>query len=60
MDACEIRLLRTSLGLTEAELAYRLNVTTRTVQRWEAGQRRPDETACREMRALVAACLAGH
>ena len=34
----QIQRLRTRLGLTQTEFAQRLNVTLRTVQRWESGE----------------------
>jgi len=37
MTADEFRKLRRSLGLTQAELAAILQVTTNTVARWEQG-----------------------
>lgn len=36
MTAEQVVARRKQLGLTQAELAERLNVTERTVQRWEA------------------------
>jgi transcriptional regulator with XRE-family HTH domain len=35
--------LRTRLGLTQRELAARLEIYPKTVSRWERGRRRPSE-----------------
>lgn len=38
-----ISLHRTAAGLTQEDLAKRMGVALRTVARWEAGDRRPNE-----------------
>lgn len=40
VERAELRRLRTQLGLTQAQLAAKLDVTVTAVWRWEAGQRR--------------------
>jgi len=45
--------LRSSLGLTQTELAERLGVTHVTISRWENDQARPNRLALRAMRALA-------
>jgi len=46
MEAASIRLIRDSIGRTQAELARLLNVSTATVQQWEQGRRQPHGPAC--------------
>jgi DNA-binding transcriptional regulator YiaG len=48
----EVRAIRERLGLTAAELAKRLGVTTRAVQHWEAGTREPGGAALKLMRRM--------
>ena len=42
MDAADIRRLRERIGASQAVFAMALNVSTKTVQAWEAGARVPD------------------
>lgn len=42
MDAGQIRRLRERIGASQAVFAMALNVSTKTVQAWEAGARVPD------------------
>jgi putative transcriptional regulator len=42
MDAAGIRRLRDRIGASQAVFAMALNVSTKTVQAWEAGARVPD------------------
>jgi len=53
----EIRKLRQQLGLTQAEFADRIGVTTRALQRYEAGARQPEPAAL--LGLLCAAAQAG-
>jgi DNA-binding transcriptional regulator YiaG len=48
----EVRAIRKALGLTAAELAKRLGVTTRAVWYWEAGKRKPGGAALKLMRRM--------
>ena len=41
----DIIAMRLAAGLTQRALAVHLNVSTRTVQHWEAGTRRPPMSA---------------
>ena len=36
-----IKLLRTSLNMTQEQIATRIGITTRTYQRWELGESQP-------------------
>jgi putative transcriptional regulator len=47
MPAREIRLIRTRLGLTQAEFAILLNVPKVTAVAWENGIRKPSGAALR-------------
>src|SRR5579871_2954071 len=40
MTAGEVRVIRTKLGLTQAEFAKKVGVATNTVTRWEGGHAR--------------------
>lgn len=42
MDATSIRALRERIGTSQAVFAMALNVSTKTVQAWESGARKPD------------------
>ena len=42
MDAAAIRALRERIGASQAVFAMALNVSTKTVQAWESGARKPD------------------
>src|SRR5688572_11818459 len=48
--AAEFRRLRDTLGLTQAQLARRLDYDVKTVKRWEACQQEPREVALELMR----------
>lgn len=37
--------MRVRIGLTQEKLAARIGVTTRTIQHWEAGTRKPPTSA---------------
>ena len=41
----DVRALRTRLGLSRAQFARRFRFPARTVQEWEQGRRRPDQSA---------------
>jgi DNA-binding transcriptional regulator YiaG len=45
MRGQELRAVRSSLGVTQAELARRMGVTWNTVARWETGQRKVPKIA---------------
>ena len=45
IDAADLTKLRLASGMSQATFARLLNVTTRTVQNWEQGQRRPSQAA---------------
>jgi DNA-binding transcriptional regulator YiaG len=44
-DPGEVKALRNSLGLSQPKFAGLVNVSLRSVQAWEQGQRRPDGAA---------------
>jgi DNA-binding transcriptional regulator YiaG len=46
--------LREAIGLTQEQLARKLNVSKMTVSRWECGRMRPSETAIAAIRRLRA------
>jgi len=48
-----IRAARTRLGLTQAQLADRLNVPSNTVARWEQGNRTPTGLYAQALRQLI-------
>ena len=48
-----IRRVRKSRGLTQAELAERLNISEMTVRRWEAGQRSPRIEATQKLAEVL-------
>jgi len=50
MDAQDVRDLRSRLDASQAVFASYLNVSTKLVQAWEAGRRRPDGAALRLLR----------
>ena len=58
MTPNEIFALRTRLGMSQAELADRLNTTVTTVSRWERGVCDPLDVFVERMRALEATFLA--
>ncbi len=41
----DVRALRTRLGLSREQFAQRFRFPARTVQEWEQGRRRPDQSA---------------
>jgi putative transcriptional regulator len=41
----DVRALRAKLGLSREQFARRFRFPTRTVQEWEQGRRRPDQSA---------------
>lgn len=41
----DVRALRASLGLSREQFAQRFHFPARTVQEWEQGRRRPDQSA---------------
>lgn len=50
MTAREIRLLRREVNASQAVFAHSLNVSTKLVQAWEAGRRKPAGAALRLLR----------
>lgn len=46
--------LRRALGLSQESLAFRLDVSFATVNRWEAGKTRPQGASCRAIEDLEA------
>ncbi len=53
MTAVEIVRLRRRLGLSQTQLAERLGVSTRAVENWEQGLRRPREAACTRLEEIA-------
>ena len=51
--AAELRSLRETMELTQAELASRLDCNRRTVHRWESGETTPSTATVRFLRQLV-------
>lgn len=51
--AQEIKDLRASLGMSQAEFAMKLRVALRTINRWEHGKSRPSQLAHRQLARLV-------
>jgi len=49
----EVKRLRQKLGLTQAELAYKLGVTVSCVANWETGRRKISTPAARLLRLLA-------
>ena len=54
MSADDIRALRRSLGLTQAELAQRLNLSREAITQWETGRASPSGPAEMLLRAMQA------
>ena len=52
MTPAEIKALRERLGLTQAELAQKLDVALSTVSRWESGGRKPHRRTIKDLRRL--------
>ncbi len=55
MESLDVRALRTSLGLTQEQMAHRLGVSFATVNRWETGKRLPSVSSRRRLEALAGA-----
>jgi len=51
--------IRTKLGLTQQEFAYRLGVALPTVARWEAGKGKPSKLARKAIENLLKETLGG-
>ena len=47
IDADELTKLRLKSGMSQAVFAQLLNVSTKTIQSWEQGQRKPSQAALR-------------
>jgi len=45
----DVKQLREKLGLTQEQLAYKLGVTTKTVNRWEMGRAKPSPLAVAQL-----------
>jgi len=46
-DANDIKIIRTSAGLTQIAFAEFMGVSVKTVEAWEAGRNKPIGSACR-------------
>jgi predicted ATPase/DNA-binding XRE family transcriptional regulator len=55
----DVRALRTSLRLTQEQMAHRLGVSFATVNRWETGKRSPSAASRRRLESLLAATEPG-
>lgn len=53
MNAGEIKDIRARLGMTQAEFARAVGVTTRAVQTWESGARTPSTPAVKVIEGLA-------
>ena len=53
MEPDDVRAVRHEMGLTQVALAKLLNVSPRTVQKWEQAERRPRGTAITAIRLLL-------
>lgn len=53
-EACEIKEIRNSLGMTQAVFALFMGVSKKTVEAWESGRNMPDGPA-RRLLAMVQA-----
>lgn len=49
----DIKEIRTKLGLTQEDLAHKLNVSFSTVNRWEQGHTKPSRLALDKINELV-------
>ena len=58
--AFDVRALRSSLGLTQEQMAHRLGVSFATVNRWETGRRAPSASSRRRLESLLAAAGSGN
>ena len=54
MKADEIKALRVSIGVTQAELAEKVGVNVQTVQAWEQKRSKPSRLARRALAKLAA------
>lgn len=54
MSPDEIRQIRARLGLSQQELASKLQVALTTVASWEQGRKRPGRRSERDLRRLAA------
>jgi putative transcriptional regulator len=52
IGAREVASLRTKTGMSQAVFASMLNVSTKTVQSWEQGQRKPSHAALRMLQVF--------
>ena len=52
MDPREIRKMRKSWGMTQAELASALSISRETVSRWENGKESPLPSLMRALRSV--------
>lgn len=52
-EVMEIKQLRRELGLTQEQLAHKLGVTVKTVNRWEMGRAKPSPLALRQLTQLA-------
>jgi len=52
ITTAEVTRLREKIGMSQAVFAGVLNVSTKTVQSWEQGQRRPSQSALRMLQLL--------
>ena len=52
VDANGVTSLRTRAGMSQAVFARVLNVSTKTVQSWEQGERRPSQAALRMLQVV--------
>ena len=53
LSASEIRLMRRSLEMSQGVFARTLNVSVKTVQSWEQGERKPSQAALRLLQIMV-------
>ena len=64
VTGCAIKALREKQGMTQAELAARLNVTDKAVSKWETGKGFPDlsllEPLAAALRVSVPELMSGH
>ena len=51
-EVMKIKQLREELGLTQEQLAHKLGVTVKTVNRWERGKAKPSSLAAKALDAL--------
>ena len=53
LEELDIVEVRQALGLSQEKLAQRLDVSYRTIARWEYNKSRPNDAALREMKNLL-------